>query len=59
MIDQFGFGRVQCGQFLHARLLSFAHPEDQRPMSFTSELPPDLDAALGRAQAQARERGAR
>ncbi len=46
-------------QFLHARLLSFAHPEDQRPMSFTSELPPDLDAALGRAQAQARERGAR
>ena len=33
-------------QFLHAAALSFPHPEDGRQMSFTSLLPPDLQAFL-------------
>lgn len=36
-------------QFLHARRLSFSHPADGRPLSFESELPADLEAALERA----------
>lgn len=36
-------------QFLHARRLSFEHPADGRPLSFESELPADLAAALERA----------
>ncbi len=31
-------------QFLHAARLAFAHPQDGRPLSFTSPLPPDLSA---------------
>jgi 23S rRNA pseudouridine1911/1915/1917 synthase len=37
-------------QFLHARRLSFAHPEDQREIEIESELPAELEAALGRAR---------
>jgi 23S rRNA pseudouridine1911/1915/1917 synthase len=33
-------------QFLHARSLSFAHPVTGEPMSFSSELPGDLQGAL-------------
>jgi 23S rRNA pseudouridine1911/1915/1917 synthase len=33
-------------QWLHARLLAFAHPADSRPMEFTSDYPADLRAAL-------------
>jgi 23S rRNA pseudouridine1911/1915/1917 synthase len=33
-------------QFLHAHRLSFDHPATGRRMAFTSELPPDLAAAL-------------
>jgi 23S rRNA pseudouridine1911/1915/1917 synthase len=44
-----GLGR----QFLHARRLSFAHPDDGRPLSFESPLPADLAAALGRARSGA------
>jgi 23S rRNA pseudouridine1911/1915/1917 synthase len=33
-------------QFLHAAQLAFPHPEDWRPMSFASPLPPDLRAFL-------------
>ncbi len=33
-------------QFLHAAQLAFPHPEDGRPMSFASPLPPDLRAFL-------------
>ncbi len=32
--------------FLHAARLSFSHPEDQRRMTFTSELPADLQRVL-------------
>ena len=32
--------------FLHAERLAFQHPRDERPMSFTAPLPPDLQAAL-------------
>lgn len=38
-------------QFLHASGLAFAHPVDGRAMEFSSELPPDLAAALERARA--------
>jgi 23S rRNA pseudouridine1911/1915/1917 synthase len=37
-------------QFLHAHRLSFAHPLNGERMSFTSELPPDLAAALAAAR---------
>jgi 23S rRNA pseudouridine1911/1915/1917 synthase len=37
-------------QFLHARRLTFRHPETGQEMTFTSELPDDLDAALERAR---------
>ncbi len=32
--------------FLHAERLAFRHPRDERPMTFTAPLPPDLQAAL-------------
>jgi 23S rRNA pseudouridine1911/1915/1917 synthase len=38
-------------QFLHAHRLSFTHPESGEQLSFASELPPDLTAALNRARA--------
>jgi 23S rRNA pseudouridine1911/1915/1917 synthase len=38
-------------QFLHAHRLGFTHPISGEPMSFESELPPDLAAALGAARA--------
>jgi 23S rRNA pseudouridine1911/1915/1917 synthase len=37
-------------QFLHASRLEFKHPRTEEPVSFTSELPEDLRAALGRAR---------
>jgi 23S rRNA pseudouridine1911/1915/1917 synthase len=37
-------------QFLHAHRLSFAHPASGEAMSFASELPPDLAAALDSAR---------
>lgn len=37
-------------QFLHASELSFRHPVTQLPMSFSSKLPRDLQAALERAR---------
>jgi 23S rRNA pseudouridine1911/1915/1917 synthase len=41
-----GLGR----QFLHASRLEFAHPRTEERMSFASELPDDLRAALDRAR---------
>jgi 23S rRNA pseudouridine1911/1915/1917 synthase len=38
-------------QFLHAHRLAFAHPQSGEPMSFTSELPADLETALQAARA--------
>jgi 23S rRNA pseudouridine1911/1915/1917 synthase len=38
-------------QFLHAHRLSFAHPESGEQLSFASELPTDLAAALAAARA--------
>ena len=38
-------------QFLHASRLRFAHPASGDELSFTSELPEDLEAALERARA--------
>jgi 23S rRNA pseudouridine1911/1915/1917 synthase len=38
-------------QFLHAHSLSFDHPESGERLSFSSELPPDLAAALAAARA--------
>ena len=38
-------------QFLHAHRLAFTHPESGERLSFTSELPPDLAAALAAARA--------
>ncbi len=43
---RYGLGR----QFLHATRLSFAHPRTGEPLSFTSELPPDLAQALTAAR---------
>ena len=37
-------------QFLHASRLGFAHPRTGEAMEFSSELPDDLRAALGRAR---------
>lgn len=45
--EKYGLSR----QFLHAHRLSFAHPASAEPMSFRSELPPDLAAALTLARA--------
>ncbi len=39
-------------QWLHAAQLSFAHPADGRPVTFTSPDPPDLAEALDRLRAQ-------
>jgi 23S rRNA pseudouridine1911/1915/1917 synthase len=47
-------------QFLHAAHLAFAHPRDGSELSFSSDLPADLVAALARAHegaSDARERG--
>jgi 23S rRNA pseudouridine1911/1915/1917 synthase len=41
-----GLGR----QFLHARRLAFEHPFTSEPVEVTSELPPDLAAALEQAR---------
>jgi 23S rRNA pseudouridine1911/1915/1917 synthase len=38
-------------QFLHASRLGFTHPRTEVALEFTSELPDDLRAALGRAKA--------
>jgi 23S rRNA pseudouridine1911/1915/1917 synthase len=38
-------------QFLHAHRLAFAHPRSGEPLSFTSPLPEDLEAALEAARA--------
>lgn len=35
-----------CGQLLHSRTISFAHPRDGRAMSFTAEEPQDFLSAL-------------
>jgi 23S rRNA pseudouridine1911/1915/1917 synthase len=37
-------------QFLHAARLAFPHPFTGEPVDVSSPLPPDLDAALGRAR---------
>jgi 23S rRNA pseudouridine1911/1915/1917 synthase len=37
-------------QFLHASRLEFTHPGTEERLSFSSELPEDLRAALGRAR---------
>ena len=39
-------------QFLHAHRLAFAHPTTGERLSFSSELPPDLAAALEAAHAE-------
>lgn len=45
--EKYGLGR----QFLHAHRLAFAHPLSGEAMSFRSELPDDLAAALDSARA--------
>lgn len=45
--EKYGLGR----QFLHAHRLTFAHPLSGEAMSFRSELPDDLAAALDLARA--------
>jgi 23S rRNA pseudouridine1911/1915/1917 synthase len=37
-------------QFLHAHRLAFTHPVTGEPLALTSELPPDLAAALESAR---------
>jgi 23S rRNA pseudouridine1911/1915/1917 synthase len=44
--QKYGLGR----QFLHAHRLAFAHPQSGERLSFTSELPADLAAALAAAR---------
>jgi len=44
---KYGLGR----QFLHAHRLAFVHPQTGEQMSFASELPDDLAAALAAARA--------
>jgi 23S rRNA pseudouridine1911/1915/1917 synthase len=44
--EKYGLSR----QFLHAHRLSFAHPASGKAMSFRSELPADLAAALASAR---------
>jgi 23S rRNA pseudouridine1911/1915/1917 synthase len=44
--DAYGLGR----QFLHAHHLTFTHPLSGERVQFSSELPPDLRAALARAR---------
>jgi len=46
--ERYGLDR----QFLHAHRLAFAHPRSGERLSFTSELPPDLAAALQAAHAE-------
>ncbi|MGN6201190.1 MAG: RluA family pseudouridine synthase [Solirubrobacterales bacterium] len=46
--ERYGLGR----QFLHAHRLSFTHPSSGERLSFTSEQPPDLAAALEAAHAE-------
>jgi 23S rRNA pseudouridine1911/1915/1917 synthase len=45
--EKYGLSR----QFLHAHRLAFAHPASGEAMSFRSELPVDLAAALDSARA--------
>jgi 23S rRNA pseudouridine1911/1915/1917 synthase len=45
--ERYGLSR----QFLHAHRLAFAHPASGEAMSFRSELPADLEAALEAARA--------
>lgn len=45
--EQYGLGR----QFLHAHRLAFVHPVSGEALSFRSELPADLAAALAAARA--------
>lgn len=45
--DRYGLER----QFLHAHRLAFAHPRGGEPVSFSSPLPGDLEAALRAARA--------
>lgn len=45
--EKYGLGR----QFLHAHRLAFTHPVSGEAMSFSSELPADLAAALAAARA--------
>ena len=42
---------------LHARTLGFAHPASGKPMTFTSTLPPDMDAVLSVLRAGAGSEG--
>jgi 23S rRNA pseudouridine1911/1915/1917 synthase len=44
--------------FLHAARLAFKHPRDGRPMSFTSELPADLQRVLDELREKDELRGA-
>jgi 23S rRNA pseudouridine1911/1915/1917 synthase len=44
--ERYGLGRP----FLHAHRIAFAHPAGGRRMEFTSQLPPDLAAALQAAR---------
>lgn len=37
--------------FLHARLLAFAHPRDQRPLTFEAPLPQDLEDVISQLRA--------
>jgi 23S rRNA pseudouridine1911/1915/1917 synthase len=45
--ERYGLGR----QFLHAHRLAFSHPTSGEPLSFSSPLPEDLEAALEAARA--------
>jgi 23S rRNA pseudouridine1911/1915/1917 synthase len=45
-VESYGLRR----QFLHAHRLAFTHPESGERVEFSSELPPDLAAALERAR---------
>ena len=42
-------------QFLHSSRLAFPHPVSGEPVEFRSSLPPDLEDALNRAQAEAEQ----
>ncbi|HET8589627.1 MAG TPA: pseudouridine synthase, partial [Nakamurella sp.] len=49
LADRLGLAR----QWLHAYSLSFAHPDDGRAVTYTSDYPDDLAAALERLRAAA------
>src|SRR5690606_5612440 len=48
MAERLGLTR----QWLHAYRLEFTHPGKGRPITFTSEYPEDLEAALARLRAE-------